>query len=202
MRRIHRHCCGKETFATEQVAIMRLRTVQNNFSDAASDKIPCRAYECEHGNWHLTSIPMNAWERMQAYEASHPERLPSDHSVAPKLSPVAQAASVVFERDGSCVICESSRGLTIMVRGSAKSYGGVTKEARRTLLANLIVVCIDCERTYNTNLDLGWEGGWKLYASMDPERYPVFHHLVWVYLSNDGSIELAEDISEAAVETV
>jgi hypothetical protein len=195
MQRIRRECCDKETFATKEVAEMRLRTVQSRFEPVG--KMPCRAYSCKHDNWHLTSITEEQWANIQEYEAKHRERLAErgKEPVLTVLSAVTEAAMIAMERDGACIICSGDRGLGVMIRGIASNQasGVGKKELRQTILSNVITVCLECEGIYGKSVNTGWEGGWKLEHHMDPERYPVLHHGVWVFLNNDGSVNLAEE---------
>ncbi len=49
-------CCGKRAFNTEQEALDAIvqRTERNGYK-------PKRAYECDNGKWHLTSMKINDW---------------------------------------------------------------------------------------------------------------------------------------------
>lgn len=50
-------CCGKRTFETEKDAldaITHRKIGKNSYK-------PKRAYECENGKWHLTSMNMNEY---------------------------------------------------------------------------------------------------------------------------------------------
>ena len=52
------HCCGKKTFATRKEAIESISNTAKN-----SKYRPVRAYMCENGNWHLTSMPLRNYEK-------------------------------------------------------------------------------------------------------------------------------------------
>ena len=46
-------CCGKETFLTEEDAMLRLQEIKRD--SKSRSKKPHRVYECPQGRWHLTS---------------------------------------------------------------------------------------------------------------------------------------------------
>jgi len=201
--RIHKGCCDKETFSTQEAALLRLRQVTNMFETRMGQKVPRRAYECKRGNWHLTSMSLERWQLIEAYEKELEERrLANPPSPFPKsspsLSPIARAAQEALERDGACIRCSGDQGVMVAQRGQcALTRRGITKaqwtQLRQTMLSNLITLCFQCD-AHCRNRDQGWAGGWKLDAHMDPEQFPVLHHGIWVFLNNDGTITMAEEV--------
>lgn len=203
--RIHKRCCGKETFATEEAANLRLRQVHNLFGSGVEGKEPCRAYPCDYGNYHLTSITEAQWERMKAYEQELLDKraaAPAQPRSQAPLAPVARAAAEAMERDGACIRCSEDQGLVVVARGKAGILGVLDAKRRHvkrnTMMSNLITLCFRCEVCCR-NHNQAWEGGWWLEPYMTPERYPVLHHGIWVYLNNDGTITMAEDALDSSV---
>lgn len=204
--KIHRECCGKETFATKEGATIRLRQVLNRMDVTSDRKEPRRVYDCPQGNWHLTSMTQEQWDRLQAYEAELLERRKAAPPPPPipssiKLSAIARAAMEVMDRDGACIRCGSDTGLLVAERGSAQTQRVLSKKIRdhirRTTMSNLITLCFQCD-LHCRKSDQGWEGGWHLDPFMNPEQYPVLHHGIWVYLNNDGTVTMAEEVGVVA----
>lgn len=54
------HCCGKRTYKTEREAMESISRGGKN-----KKYKPVRAYLCENGNWHLTSIRFNKYRKIQ-----------------------------------------------------------------------------------------------------------------------------------------
>lgn len=52
------HCCGKRTYKTESEAMESIAKGSRN-----KKYKPVRAYRCENGNWHLTSMLLNKYNK-------------------------------------------------------------------------------------------------------------------------------------------
>lgn len=189
--RFVKKCCGKETFATREVAEARLFNITWLGDDWG--KKPCRTYCCNRGNWHLTSLTTDAWESLMIVRreewAAERQRKIEDHEA---LSLTAQAALLAMERDVSCVVCDRPSDLCISVRSKMRRTinGSNRKEKRRQVLSNILTTCVEC-RQKTGGMPWAWKGRWRLDNHMDPLYYPVLYHGAWYYLNNDGTTTLA-----------
>jgi len=167
-------CCGKRSYATQEVALRALALIEGTSPDQEK---PRRVYRCENGWWHLTK------------RASFVE--------LPRTT-----LSLILQRDDlRCFCCGTplrDRPYRIHLRRRPDGTPG----PQAVNPANLILLAGDstgCHGRVEQRTDADHAAGYWLLPGEDPETTPARHwRLGPVLLASDGSLTPAQTQQEAS----